>query len=240
MIIQLCRNCRIISNKLKNGQNIFIYKGLCYEKTILQKKPLLNLGTSQKRNFFGFLRKPSIEELRIKDKVPENYKLIYRNKMDYYLLLSQMITTTTVSLMGIMLIFAKGIHVNSAIVKNASFEENDAFIMLTVFIVSVVLLQVVLYKIPIRIYNFPQIKKYKVVFYGNIPLTHKTITCNAGELIDLPEGGTELLKNARYLLKSERTIYLFEYYFQRPADLHIMMGLQSDPDIEDNEKSGEL
>lgn len=238
MILHLCRTCRIISNKLKHSQNI--YKGLCHERTILQNKGVITFGTSQKRTFYGFWRKPSIDELKIKDKVPANYKLIYRNKIDHYLLLIQIITSTTASIVGLKLIFSDGLNFKAFPEKlnDKTFEESDTLILLTFFIATVVVLQVLLVQLPVRIYNFPQAKKYNLVFYGNIPFTQRTVTCKAGELTDFSARGLLMpWKNDRYLLKDKmKTIYLFEHYFHRPADLYIMMGLQDDPDIEDNEK----
>lgn len=236
MILQLCRTGRIISSKLKYGQNIY-NKGLCHERTLLQNKHLIKLGISQKRNFFGFWRRPSIDELKIKDNVPASYKLIYKNRMENYLLLVQFVTTITASALALKIIYSGGFNIFPARIGDKTLEDSDSLILVTFFILAVVALQVLLVQLPVRIYNFPQARKYHLVFYGNVPFTKRIVTCTAGELIQFSEGSISYAwKRDRYLLKDKmKIIYLFEHYFQRPADLAIMMGLQDDPDIEDKE-----
>lgn len=240
MIFHLSRTCRIISNKLKFPKNIFIYKGLCSEKARQPKKIVINLGILQKRNYHGFWRKPSIHELKEKDGVPGDYKLIYRNKMDNYLWYIQMITTTTATLMVLKMMSSEGLNFKALpeLINDKTFEQSDSFTLMTFFIVAVVLLQSLVYKMPIRIYNCPQLKKYQLVFYGNMPFTQKTFSCKAGEVIEYSQRSLSPWRDQRYLLNSDekRIVYLFEQYFHRSADLHIMMGLQDDPDFEDKEK----
>lgn len=232
MILQICRSCRVISNKWKNGTKVFFNKGLCY--TTSKKMLVMNYGFfSQKRTFYSFWRKPSIEELRVKDKVPDQYKLIYKNSMDNYLLSTQIITTLSAAIVGLCLIVSDGIPYQ--LDNKAAAPDNSSIIFITAFALVVVLLQVLLSKIPVRIYSFPQKKKYLFVFYGNMPLTQKTFTCKVGDLIE-SSGGITPWKNSRYLLKSgnqRMTIFLLDDFFRRPADLFIMMGLQPDPDTED-------
>lgn len=230
MILQICR---VISNNLKNSSTIFRY-GICCSKVLPKSQGVTFL---QKRNFFGFLKKPSIEELKIKDEVPDYYKLIYKNKMSNYLLLAQLTTSTSAVIVALVFMFTYNKETQkSTQLGNTYLESDDVFIYFAVFATFVALLQILLSKTPIRIYNYPQKKKYVLVYYGNFPFTQKTATCKAGQLIELPENN---FFPSQYLVDVERhphKIYLIEHWFHRPADLYIMLGVQRDPEADENNK----
>lgn len=231
-----------MSNNFRTKSNIFLFKGLCYTKNVTTRTHIrVNQGTSlQKRNFYNLWRKPSIEELKLKDNVPDNWKLIYKNKLDTYLLFIQIVTTTTATLLALALLVTESNNNEDRwtnVTPDVKHYDSDFFVFLTAFLVIVVVLQSLLSKMPIRIYNHPNKKEYKMFFYGNIPFSQKSCTYRAGQIFEYTEEKQFPWDNLAYLLKinegDQRKLYLLEGYFRRPADLYIMMGLQSDPDADE-------
>lgn len=240
MLLQFSRNFIGFSNNLRNNSTNFF--GLCYLKISAPKKqmPMNGIFFFQKRNFYNLWRKSSIEELKIKDNIPISYKLIYKNRLDTYLLFTQIITTSTATLMALFFMFSDdGVTLKRSGEKlNRRHFENDDLVFITIFFLLVVLLQSILIKMPVRIYNHPQKKHYTLVFYGNIPFTQRSCTCKAGELFEYYTDRGHVLpwNDSTYVLKTQtdqKKLYLIERYFQRPADLYIMMGVQSDPDVDE-------
>lgn len=238
-MILLCRTCKSISDLLKIRRNIF-YKGFCQRNAI---PPNIFRINSFSQKIYRFWRKPSNEELRIKDNISANYIMIYRNKMERYLFWTQIVTFSTATLIALKLMISPELVVKAPIstTDGMQLENSDIFLFVSAFMIVIVVLQLLLTKLPIRIYNCPQKKKYTLVFYGNIPFSVRNLTCKVGDLFESPTGITSW-KNAKYNLKTEEfdmDIFLLEEYFRRPADLYIMMGVQSDPDaeIEETEKN---
>lgn len=235
MLLHICKPCRIITKKLQSPISSIWNRGIVYAQNTTQKNFKINaLFSSQQRTYAGFIRKPSIEELKIKDNVPDWYKLIYKSKMDRYLLLTQIVLTSCSVCFILFMIYTRDLKrkISSEYLGNRKAGENDIIIMTAIFTLSLIGYHFLLSKMPVRIYNFPQKKEYKLIFYGNLPLSQKSLTCKVSEIVE-SQGGILPWKESRFLLTSgneERHIFLFHNYFKRPADLYIMMGLQNDPD----------
>lgn len=243
MFALLCRTCTIFSNNLRHESRSFLHKRFLYVPNIRFRKHVEFKQELyyQKRSIYNLWRKPSIEELKLKDNIPSNWNFIYKNKLDNYFLSAQILTTATASLLALALIFSETRDVGNLgnTIQHVKHYESDYLVFFTGFVLFVVLLQVLLSKSPIRIYNNPQKKEYKMIFYGNVPFTTNSCDCKVGQIIEYPDESSLPWNNSAYLLKTDannqRKLYLLEMYFKRPADLFIMMGIQSDPDVKDKD-----
>lgn len=206
------------------------------------KEPILKnkcLFCVPKRNFYGLFRKKTMQQLKIKDDVPDQYILIYRSMMDKYIFLAQIITSVTAFIVIVTTIIKNdylNVELDTSLFKSQPRQtENEMYVYVATFAIIVAVLQVMVSRLPIRIYNLPQQKNYIFVFRGNYPLTHRKAVCKAGDVIPIPESGILPWNDARYLIKHQQKLILLDKYFRRPADLYIMIGVQKDPDVDEKE-----
>ncbi|KAJ8929423.1 hypothetical protein NQ314_017872 [Rhamnusium bicolor] len=226
-----------ICHKLFRITNANIHNLKSFEKApILKNKLTLVIP---KRSFFGWFKRPSKNQLKIADNVPDEYILIYRNTMDRYIFFAQLITTLSAFIIIVSSIIKHDLTNMELDFSSWTYPprqtENEIYVYVAAFTCLVVILQVLVSRLPIRIYNLPQQKKYIFVIYGNYPFTQKKLTTKVGEIASLPETGISPWKNDRYIIKNQQTLILLDKYFRRPADLYIMLGVQRDPDVDEKE-----
>ncbi|XP_018565100.1 uncharacterized protein LOC108906350 [Anoplophora glabripennis] len=238
---KLCASGRLLKSNFKHKiLQSFSYVNIRNINSI--KRELIFKSKSfyvPKRNFYRLFRRETKEQLKIKDEVPDQYTLIYRSTMDRYILYAQIITTFT-ALIAIVTTIVKHDFSNpqldfSEFRTHPREVDNEIYVYMTAFITIVVILQVMISRLPIRIYNLPQQKKYIFVFHGNYPFSKRKLVCKIGDVVPLPETGVLPWKDGRYLIKNEQKLILVDRYFRRPADLYIMLGVQRDPDVDENE-----
>lgn len=206
-----------------------------YNAALLTKK--CNFSFPQSRTFFWqIFRRPTARECQIRDKVSDGYSLIYRNKFDRYLLLVQLVSTTTTALIVLWFIFSKDSNTgyNNFTMSRNPYEKT---VYVTSFVCLAVVLQAIIYKIPVRIYYSVYRKQYVMLFYGSLPGTRRRVICKVGEV--QKEEKSTLWSDTQYMVKNQQSILLFEDYFKRPFDLHVMLGLQKDTSLDNASDEGE-
>lgn len=235
---------RLLTNKLGKSSWSVIHTARIhsFSKYVILKPRyprLLNMRENRFISFKSMLKKPDAKKLKMQDNIPEHYQLIYRNTMYRYLYFAQILTTTTVVIV-VLTLFMDGeigtqINFENWKMKPKSFD-SDALVFLSAFLVINTLLQVMINKMPIRIYNYPKRNHYIMVFYGNLPFTKARLSCKVNEIMKLEETGILPWKDSRYEIAEKRSIILMENFFRRPADLNIMLGYQpQDADDEDSQ-----
>lgn len=213
------RTCLI--NQLKRS---YFHKST---QTILNVK-CSNYNQNKLISFFRAFKKPDAIKFKIKDNIPEQYDLIYRNGMDNYLLVAHIFTTTTAALVCISTLIESGSETMKfeKWATKPKTTDSDMIIMVSAFIFFWVALQAIVAKMPIRIYNYPKLNKYILIFHGNIPLLKSTIHCNVSDFSKVRPRGILPWKDFTYEIENNRNVILIENYFRRPADLNIILGYQ--------------
>ncbi|XP_057672183.1 uncharacterized protein LOC130903851 [Diorhabda carinulata] len=233
--ILMCR--KIINWSIKTK---FSSKNLKLHTFNGSKLPILKTNShsnTSKRGFFKILRKPTKEDLKMLDDIPDHFKLIHRNTMERYILYTQIGTCLSIVIVVIFCMFSiksstkelKFLGQQKHVPRST---QNELEIYLAIFVALVVILQLIILKMPLRIYYCCKQKKYILIFPTNLPFTYSRMTCEVGDLEKLPLQGILPWKDARFRIK-DRNIILIDDHFRRPADLSVMMGIQKDPDSED-------
>lgn len=179
-------------------------------------------------------RSPST--LKKNDKIPAECTLVYRTTFDKYIIGCQWITTTLAAILVCQIVFSKDF------INSPSYEQfenkprvtnNEAYIYMFTFIGFILILHLMITRIPVRIYNYPDTKRYIFVFYGNLPLSKKHVMCAAKELVKVEEQGIVPWKDSRYKIikqgQPETDVLLWDHYFRKPSDMNIMLGYEKDP-----------
>lgn len=187
----------------------------------------------RKKSIFRIFAKESVEKIKEKDNVPDVFQLIYRNRMSNYLLAAQIFSTVFAGSVCFGLIISHEVHDidlkdKEWVTKPESLNQ-EIFIYLTVFITLCVLMQLMIRRMPLRIYNYPKQDEYIMIFYGALPTATKRITCRVNELSKLTEGEFLPWRKNTYEIKNKAKIILIDHYFRTPADCNIMLGYQKKP-----------
>nr|CAI5838004.1 unnamed protein product [Callosobruchus analis] len=218
--LPLKQSIRLFSNIMKPSSSSFLWH------------PTQNFTI--RRSLFRFFKRPKKEELKIKDNIPDHYKLIYRNAMQRYIWFSQVITSTSAVIVGVSTIiktdFVK--YEDASLMTQIS---GEMFVYMATFITVLVVLQLMIHRIPIRIYYLPQQKKYIMIFFGGHPLSSRRVVCKAGDVVQLPVTGLLPWKECSFEIKNKQKVILFDNYFRRPGDLHVLLGIQEDPDADNSD-----
>ncbi|XP_072399753.1 uncharacterized protein [Diabrotica undecimpunctata] len=235
-IILVCR--RVLNNyKRSNILNIVNGSKLHSNGSFLYKN---NASLISKRSFFNLFRKPTREKLFILDNVPDHFELIHRNRMERYILVSRLGTCITATIVFILIIFKYGSPKNQMEFIGTRTDvqrstQNEFEIYLAIFIGIVVMLQLMITQMPLRIYYSSPLKKYIMVTPSHLPFDNKRLNFTIGQLQKLPMSGILPWRDARYRIKYEndqKSLILLEDHFRKPADLWIMLGVQRDPNHE--------
>lgn len=202
-----------------------------------------------KRNFFWIFKRRTVREIRLVDKPPKNYELIYRCGFDHYILTFQYFGFFA-AVTSFVLVFYQSCRFHQLPPKKKEFlgeslvgeafavgrpitdAENEQMAILAAFVFVFCYVNFIIGRMPIRIYCYPQREKYLFYYYGVIPNQLKKVSLKAGEIkrsITKPMNpwNHDLYENT----KTGQRLLLLENYFKCPADLYILLGLQKDPNI---------
>ncbi|CAH1986380.1 unnamed protein product [Acanthoscelides obtectus] len=231
--------------------------GTCFARSsLLLKQPIRLLSTiknqrnipflrrrtlevTSRRSLFSLFRRPKKEELKIKDNVPDEYMLIYRNRMDRYLMYTQLITSASAAFIVIYTTI-KVDYLTRGDTSQLPVVSTEAYFYMAAFVTAIVILQIMMYRTPLRIYYLPQQKKYTMIFYGSYPFSYRRVFCKGGEVVKLPVTGVSPWKECMYEIKNKQKIILLDDYFRRPGDLFVLMGEQEDPDADHNDDNNDI
>lgn len=223
----------------------FFLVNKCFRINLVTKSRFNSLCNPPRDNpqfgarYLRFLRKPSQHDLKVSDDIPEAFELIYRNTMSKYILGAQIISALTGGVVFVGFLFkseqVSKLQTPSKWSHSARATENEEFYYVSFFIMFIVLIQAVIMRLPMRIYKVPNTPKYIVINYG--PTGKQRCKFVRGEMRRMEEKGILPWKENRYLVETNRdrkNFILIETFFRRPADLHIMLGEQRDPDEEED------
>lgn len=191
----------------------------------------------QNRSFFTFFKRTKLRDIKINDNIPDEYKLIYRSTLERYLILGQVATTLTAFTAGVMLVAKlnqESVQLEDSerhermkpLYNKARPVDNEIYVYFTVLVGIILSIQVISGKAPVRIYNYPRREEYVMIFNGTLPFTKRKLVCKAGEVFHIPQNSYMPWKESLYEIYRKQEIILMEDSFKRPADLHVMMGIQ--------------
>lgn len=185
--------------------------------------------------FYTWFARKSESQLKIADNVPKDYKLIYKTTFDNYLMGCQLLSSVLIAIVGCTILLNPNFNdvPNESSKSKARATDNEAMVYLTCFVIFVIILQQMIARIPIRIYNHSETKPYIFVLFGNLPFTKKHLVCTVNEISKMEVKGVFPWKDCRYKITKEEhdhNILLWDYYFRKPADFNILLGYQKDDD----------
>ncbi|EAT34236.1 AAEL013495-PA [Aedes aegypti] len=166
------------------------------------------------------------ERYRKKDNVPEEYRIIYRAPMEYYL--SACNLATTFSFAAVAGITAYG-YLHDYHTMSVPFEidygsltvnENDLIIFLGFFFLANVMIRVMVNRYVLRIYRNED--DYIAIFEGRFPFTRRELRFKRGNVVPVPEGGIVPWQDARFKI-NDKNVLLLESHFRTPSELNNML-----------------
>ncbi|XP_055378373.1 uncharacterized protein LOC129610070 [Condylostylus longicornis] len=167
------------------------------------------------------------EQLYMKrDKMSQDYTIIYRAPMENYLVISKNVTTITATLISILAGYK---YILGEKMTNISKEEqlgdlmigdSDLIIFAAGFILITIILRVFISKYPLRIYRKGD--TYVAVFQGQQPFQNPKLHFNKGEASESKPNSLNPWSESMYQLKNKNVILLTEY-FKTPSELTDMM-----------------
>lgn len=231
----LVRGLKLCSHVLRS--NSVLYKAqsapTCrFYYHMLTRPKLTSKCNNNQRQFFNWFQKPSETQLKQRDRIAPEYKLIYNTTLDRYLVIGQIVTVAISSILGFIFIFKGDITAPMMRLEKEKIVDNEMYLYVTVLVICIFVIQRVISKVPVRIYKSPQSKQYVFVIRGLAPFTRKYLTCRSNGLRKVEDISSIIpWKNDTYTLmkgNEEKTVVLMDYYFKRPADLNILLGYQKE------------
>ncbi|XP_055629796.1 uncharacterized protein LOC129770768 [Toxorhynchites rutilus septentrionalis] len=166
------------------------------------------------------------ERYRKKDKVPLDYRIIYKAPMDYYMTACNYTSTFSFVAFGAIAAFAYLQPLNLiAFPYEIEFgtlaaRESDLPIFLGFFLLFNIGIRIMVNRYPLRIYRNDE--KYLAVFEGSLPLTKRILKFRKGDVMPVPLGGILPWQDARYKINGKR-VFLLDDYFRTPSELNAMI-----------------
>lgn len=201
-----------------------------------------NRTTARRCFYTKFFRTPTEEMWKVKDGIPDHYRLIYNTKFEKYIILCQIFTMISVAGVGLVCLFEQNLSGSTVNFdewrKRPGAVDNEILVYLTCFIAMLVVLNVMVGKLPVRIYHNPKGLSYIFVKHKSLPFTKSYLRCKVNEVVKMEEYGILPWRDIRYKIQNgenEEQILLLDYYFKRPADYNIMLGYQK-PETDDEER----
>lgn len=191
----------------------------------------------REKSFFRLFAKDTISKIKEKDNVPEAFQLIYRNTMSNYLLAAQIVSTVGAGFVCLGLITSS--EKQSVELRKGEWHQkaneisHEMYIFLTAFLGVCVLMQLLISRMPLRVYNHPKQDEYIMILYAALPTTTKRITCRVAELTRQEPSAIIPWNESTYEVKNKGKVILLENFFRTPADLNIMLGYQKQPKDDD-------
>lgn len=233
---------RSFSTFRNNKSCVAVRTNALFATTVFQKS-IKCLNQPAKRFFYtNLLKKPSIPGLKKNDGIPQNYLMIYKLGFDRYLIGCQLCLCLSIAFLTVYVVINSDVEEYTSSFTQMRTPvrrtENEKYVYFTVFVIFLTSLNILLSRLPVRIYRRPKTGEYTIVTYGMLPRSKKYLHCKPGQVVKLEESGILPWKDSRYNViigVRESTVILLDYYFRRPADLNIMLGFQRD-DIEEEEE----
>ncbi|XP_058460868.1 uncharacterized protein LOC131436261 isoform X2 [Malaya genurostris] len=172
------------------------------------------------------LRSRKEERYRNKDKVPIDYRIIYRAPMEYYLSACSFITSFSFVAFGGITAYAYSHDYHTMPVPfNIEYgpltaNEQDLLLFLGFFLLANVAIRIIVNRYPLRIYR--NNGNYLAIFEGTLPFTRKSMKFIKGDVSQVPEGGILPWQDARYTI-NKKQVLLFDNHFRTPSELNAMM-----------------
>ncbi|KAB0796814.1 hypothetical protein PPYR_10875 [Photinus pyralis] len=226
---RLCPNIKFVYNM----QKVFFVP--CYRPlSVLKRVPVFKPKNVTTRTYFlKFFKRPSDAEVKIRDKIPSYFDVIYKNGMSKYLLLTRICT------FGIVLCLCAGaLYINlfapATTTKVIEWgneqrkpQEEHLYVLLSGLLVICVVLHILVNTMPIRIYNFAEKGQYVFIFYGLLPTSRRAVFCKLNEVRKV-ESSSPLLpwRDHKFVIDKKCKVIMLEEYFRLPADYNILLGYQ--------------
>lgn len=170
------------------------------------------------------------ETYRTKDKVAENFQLIYRAPMESYFSFTKHFTTFSLGCISTLMLYRylAGLHLIDVPADFTGFggleaTESEMWFFLAGFTVVTVFIRGFVNRFPLRIYKSGT--KYTSVFEGNTPLTKRQSHFERG---DVKEAITKRFlpwSDLTYTVKNQKVILLVNH-FKTPSELNTMLSVK--------------
>lgn len=183
-----------------------------------------------------FRNQAKLDVIRMKDRLPPDYRLIYRAPLGLYFAFSQGLTYVSLFLMGALAVeryFPEYFpSFGEKDPNHATFEAKvsglvgsptEVAIMLTVYAAMCLSVMRLMWRYPIRIYRRGD-SEYRALFYGLIPGTKRRIIMQAGQVKKEKSGGILPWQQSLYRTTQGHKLVVIEQYFQSPAEYNRLMG----------------
>ncbi|XP_018333859.1 uncharacterized protein LOC108742980 [Agrilus planipennis] len=214
----------------RNKTRAFVCSNVC---NIRRYPKLLKVDSQNicRRMFYSLFKRPTMEELQLSDKVPEQFVLIYNNRMKNYLLYGHFTIYLCIAMFIIVVLLKNGSSFKSDNKAGSTSKlfEQDQLIFLSALITFAVIVQSLILRMPVRIYNNPKTNHYAFIYYGLIPNNKRKLFCKLSDIIKQEEKGLLPWKDSRFIIKERDNVILIHEFFRTPSDLNIILGYEKPP-----------
>lgn len=187
------------------------------------KRSIISSITQQSSGYSSVGKSKRLVNFLKKDGIPDNFDLVYRNPATRYIQVAQVFSLVAGIAYSTALLYMA--MTDLVIIKEGYGPSSltQLAVASTSLIATCVLLQVICYKSPLRIYS--DTKKFILFAHGPLgQLTPRTIEFVAGSCVKAPPGMLSVFRDSRFRINGK--IYLiFEDHFKSNADYNRMMGL---------------
>ncbi|KAL1501702.1 hypothetical protein ABEB36_006984 [Hypothenemus hampei] len=203
-----------------------------------------------KRNYFWIFKRRSNREIRVKDEPPVSYDLIYRCPFDNLLLSYQYIAFFAASAVGAYIVYKsiqekeENVEKNRQIFQGGSldfkgftYNDRDTILITTIFGIFFILCQMLLSRIPVRIYRSPNRRNHVIYTLKTLPGNLNKLHLPTGNLLVTAKGTPLFGQDTTYEVKmTGEKFILYEQYFKRPLDMNILLFGEKNIDEEHDEQ----
>ncbi|XP_023296513.2 uncharacterized protein LOC111679216 [Lucilia cuprina] len=155
-----------------------------------------------------------------KDRVPQNYQLIYRAPMESYVAWSMHVSTITASIIGTAAIYqyASNQPILEPLDTTLAMSSEDIYYFAFGFMAINAVMRFVVSMFPLRIYKDQE--KYLAIYHSQLPMNIKQHQFKKGQVTAVYYNFSPW-NNATYKL-GNKTSLLLEDYFKTPSEFHQM------------------
>ncbi|CAG9767982.1 unnamed protein product [Ceutorhynchus assimilis] len=249
-LLKLSRNLlfpRLITSQAKLGYTNFHTIRKIGPKIITKTVPVAQFNS--KRTYFWIFKRLTKREIRLADKPPPEYELIYRCTVDNYFLVIQYFGFFAVATVGFIALLGAhrfymppsprdDLYIGDREILGQdpiNVNSDETSWLLAAFMTVYCCIYFFVARTPVRIYYYPQRQKYLLYFYGAIPKQVKKLKLKPGEL-DHCESffkSSPIAGHTYALKETGRKIILVDDYFRTTGDLYVLLGMQKDPNVTD-------
>ncbi|KAF6201284.1 hypothetical protein GE061_005731 [Apolygus lucorum] len=162
--------------------------------------------------------------LKTRDKIPNDFKIIYRAPHDKYVKVTYMTAVIAIVTVPVLLaaIYLSG-NFQSYPVEVGGIplleKQSDAYILLGLLCITIFNMAITVSKYPFRIYRNPLENKYIGVFQHPLPGMVSCVEFAAGEMT---KGKGWIWKDSTYVIKNSKKVLLVPENFSTPIELERM------------------